>query len=148
VRNLVRKPLLLTILGAFAAVGIIFSISLPDRRPARIIMPVGAVDHIEANAGKGKVYNTYSFGGYLIFRGIPTFVDGRTDQLFGGDFLTKLYRTLKGTGREFLQLLDNHQVSLALVRPNSAEAHRLEESPRWRLAYADDVAVLYERVPK
>jgi hypothetical protein len=148
VRNLVRKPLLLAILGAFAAVGIIFSISLPDRRPARIIMPVGAVDHIEANAGKGKVYNTYSFGGYLIFRGIPTFVDGRTDQLFGGDFLTKLYRTLKGTGREFLQLLDDHQVSLALVRPNSAEAHRLEESRRWRLAYADDVAVLYERVPK
>ena len=79
VRNLVRRPLLLAILGAFAAVGIILSISIPDRRPPRVFMPVGAVDHIEANAAKGNVYNDYSFGGYLIFRGIPTFVDGRSE---------------------------------------------------------------------
>jgi hypothetical protein len=111
-------------------------------------MPVGAVDHIEANAAKGNVYNDYSFGGYLIFRGIPTFVDGRSDQLFLGGFLTRLASTLKGTGREFLQLLDEHQISLALVRPNSADAQRLHESAAWRLAYADDVAVLYERIPK
>jgi hypothetical protein len=148
VQNLVRRPRLLAFLGAFAAVGMIFSIYIPDRRPARFITPVAAVDHIEANGGKGKVYNAYSFGGYLIFRGIPTFVDGRTDQLFTGGFLTKLYRSLDGTGREFLQLLDEHQVSLALVRPNSAEAERLAESSRWRLVYSDDVAILYERVPK
>ena len=148
VRNFVRRPLLLPIIGAFAALAIIFSIYLPDRRPASFNMPVIAVDHIEAKAGKDKVYNDYLFGGYLIFRGIPTFVDGRTDQLFTGGFLTKLNRTLKGTGREFLQLLDEHQISLALVRPNSADAQRLEESPTWRLVYADDIAVLYERVPK
>jgi hypothetical protein len=148
VRNLVRRPLLLAILGAFAAVGIVLSISIPERHPLRTIMPVGAVNHIEANAGKGNVYNDYSFGGYLIFRGIPTFIDGRSELVFGGDFLTKLYRTLAGTGREFLQLLDQHQVSLALVRPNSADAQRLEQSPAWRVAYADDIAVLYERVPK
>jgi hypothetical protein len=148
VRNLVRRPLLLATLGAFAAVAIVLSISIPDRRPPRIFMPVGAVDHIEANAGKGKVYNDYSFGGYLIFRGIPTFVDGRSELVFGGDFLTKLYRTLKGTGREFLQLLDEHQISLALVQPKSADAERLAESPGWRQVYADEVSILYERVPK
>jgi hypothetical protein len=148
VRNLARRPLLFAILGAFAAVGIVLSISLPDRYPLRIITPVRAVDHIEANAGKGKVYNDYLFGGYLIFRGIPTFVDGRSELVFGGDFLTKLYRTLKGTGREFLQLLDEHQISLALVQPNSADAQRLDESPAWRVAYADEISVLYERVPK
>ena len=148
VRNLVRRPLLLAILGAFAAIGIVLSISLPDRRPPSVIMPVGAVDQIEANAGKGKVYNDYLFGGYLIFRGIPTFIDGRSELVFGGDFLTKLHRTLKGTGREFRQLLDEHQISLALVRPNSADAQRLDESPGWRVAYADEISVLYERVPK
>jgi hypothetical protein len=148
VRDLVRRRLLSAILGAFAAVGIVLSISLPDRRPARFITPVAAVDHIEAKAVKGKVYNDYLFGGYLIFRGIPTFVDGRTDQLFTGGFLTTLNRALRGTGREFLQLLDEHQVLLALVRPNSSAAERLEEAPGWRLAYADEIAVLYERVPK
>jgi hypothetical protein len=30
----------------------------------------------------GLVDNPFDFGGYLIFRGIKTFIDGRTDQLF------------------------------------------------------------------
>jgi hypothetical protein len=33
----------------------------------------------------GPVFNDYDLGGYLIFRGIPTFIDGRTLP-FGKDF--------------------------------------------------------------
>src|SRR6202030_771976 len=47
-----------------------------DMRPALHNTPAAAV----ANAGladAGPVLNDYSFGGYLIFAGIPTFIDGR-----------------------------------------------------------------------
>src|SRR5258706_15220657 len=46
------------------------------------ISPEGSVDYIFAHNLHGNIYNWYDFGGYLIFSGLPTFIDGRTDQRF------------------------------------------------------------------
>ena len=37
---------------------------------------------------KGRVFNHYGYGGYLISAGIPTFIDGR-GELYGGDFIKR-----------------------------------------------------------
>ena len=131
------------ILLGVVAVG---SVYLPERSPLRLITPAGAVDYLQRSGATGKVYNEYGFGGYLIFRGIPTFVDGRADQLFGGGFLDTLFSSLEGPKEEFLKLLDRYHISIAIVRPNSPETMRLDDAPGWRRAYADDVSVLYQRV--
>jgi len=91
------------------------------------------------------VYNDFSFGGYLVFRGVKTFIDGRTEQLFGGGFLSRTFESPNKPNDEFLELLDEYKVSSALVRPESSEALRLDRAPSWGRQYADDVAVVYQR---
>ena len=119
---------------------------LPERTLPPAIAPVAAVDYLGARAKEGKIYNDYLFGGYLIFRGIPTFIDGRSDQLFAGGFLGDLYRTLDGSARDFRALLDRHEIRFALVRAEDTRRPRLDEGEGWRQLYADDAAILYERV--
>ena len=53
--------------------------------------------------------NDYSFGGYLIFAGIPTFIDGR-GELYGGPFINRYNRAvaLVDLG-DFLKLLDEYK---------------------------------------
>ena len=75
----------LAVLGAMiVATGLVL---IRDVRPAPRNTPAAAV----ASAGlakAGPVLNDYSFGGYLIFAGIPTFIDGR-GELFGGQFIER-----------------------------------------------------------
>lgn len=40
--------------------------------------PVKAVDWLEENNAE-RIFNRYNWGGYLIYRGIPVFIDGRAD---------------------------------------------------------------------
>jgi hypothetical protein len=145
--RLSRKPAWLLLLLIIAVAGAYASVRFPEREPLRIITPARAVDYIKEHDGDKILYNDYLFGGYLIFRGIPTFVDGRSDQLFGGGFLDGLYSSLEAPTAEFRRLLHKYRISLALVRPNSAETMRLDEATGWRRVYADDVAVVYERAP-
>jgi hypothetical protein len=120
--------------------------STPVIRPRESIHPVAAVDYILRTDPFGRVYNDFSFGGYLLFRGVKTFIDGRTDQLFRGGFLSRTFESPNKSNAEFLQLLDEYQVSSALVRPESSQALKLDRAPSWQRQYADDVAVVYQRV--
>jgi hypothetical protein len=113
--------------------------------PRESIHPVAAVDYIVRTDASGRVYNDFSFGGYLIFRGIKTFIDGRTDQLFGGGFLSRTFDSPNKPNDAFLELLDEYKVSSALVRPESAEALKLDKTRSWQRQYADDIAVVYQR---
>ena len=146
VLTVAAKPLLRLIAIVAAIVGVAASALLPTRDLPSAMVPIAAVDHLGTRAKEGKVYNDYGFGGYLIFRGIPTFVDGRSDQLFGGGFLGELNRTLDGPARDFRALLDRYEIRFALVRPKTRDAYALDEGEGWRRLYADDAAILYERV--
>ena len=92
----------------------------------------------------GNIYNPYNFGGYLIFRGIKTFVDGRTDQLFTGGFATRLYDAVDENPRKFIGYLMAYNVSIAIVVPNSREAQELSSAAGWQKVYSDDVSELFQ----
>ena len=113
--------------------------------PHEAIYPVSAVDYIVRTDPSGRVYNDFSFGGYLIFRGVKTFIDGRSEHLFGGGFLSRTFDSPNKPNDEFLELLDEYKVSSALVRPQSAQALKLDRTPAWQRQYADDIAVVYQR---
>jgi hypothetical protein len=129
--------LLLAIL-AFGFVG-------PSISPPSSITPAGAVDYMVREKLQGNIYNYFGFGGYLIFRGVKTFIDGRTDQLFVGPFLANLHRILGEEPDGFIPLLEKYDVSVALVRPQSIESQELERSGHWTKVYSDDISWLYER---
>lgn len=107
--------------------------------------PMAAIEAVK-NAGiKGPVYNAYSYGGYLIFSGIPVFIDGRAD-MYGDDFLEKYlvaYRRPEGGRLE--KLLAKYQVSWTLLQTNTAAAAQMDQLPGWQRFYADETAIVHIR---
>jgi hypothetical protein len=106
--------------------------------------PEAALRAAEAAGVSGPVYNDYDFGGFLIAHGVKTFVDGRTDQLFLGDFLPALTAALEDkTDLAFAALLRRYSVTWALVRTHSADAGHLARLPGWTMIHQDPVASVY-----
>jgi hypothetical protein len=123
----------------------IFALFGPRIVPAAMMMPTSAVDYMISNGLRDKVYNSYNFGGYLIFRGIKTFIDGRSDQLFQGGFIIHLYDIVDKHPREFISLLGEYKISTALVVPGSMESQELGRSPDWERVYFDKDSELYKK---
>jgi hypothetical protein len=117
----------------------------PTMAPRAEITPEGAVDYIYKHQLAGNIYNPLNFGGYLIFRGIKTFIDGRTDQLFLENFMTKLNETVDRNPVGFVPYLAGYNVVLAVVIPNSIDAQELERSADWQKVYSDSVSELFQR---
>ncbi|TFV35471.1 hypothetical protein E4K66_26560 [Bradyrhizobium frederickii] len=115
-----------------------------DVRPAPAITPEAAV--AQANLAKaGPVLNDYSFGGYLIFAGIPTFIDGR-GELYGGPFIERYNRALALIDLDdFLKLLDQYNIGATLLAPRTPAVAMLDRLPEWQRVYSDDVAVVHKR---
>lgn len=114
-------------------------------KPSRQISPERSVDYIFAHNLHGNIYNGYDFGGYLIFRRLPTFIDGRTDQLFGDGFATENRTIVSKRPREFIGYLDKYRISIGLVAPNSMESQEFRASSDWIGVYSDDISELFVR---
>jgi hypothetical protein len=137
--------LLLLILGA-GVFKVVYALN-----PARIdearrdSVPVEAARFLEAQRPPGPIFNSYNWGGYLIWaaRDYPVYVDGRTD-LYGDDLLTTYLDTaLAGAGWE--ENLDVAGINTVLVEVNSPLAQALELTQGWERAYQDELAAIYVR---
>jgi len=108
--------------------------------------PAAAVDYLEREGlATQRGYNTYAWGGYLIWRGLPVFVDGRAE-VYGNTFLSnylKTYRLAEG----WRAPLDQYEVTYVLVERSNPLATLLTVSQAWRESYADDVARVFVRAP-
>jgi len=91
----------------------------------------------------GPVLNSEGFGGYLIFRGVPTFIDGRAE-LFGEAFLNRYLAVEGGSEPALAAVLDAYGVTWSLMAPNQAATSRLD-ALGWQRVYADAVAVIHTR---
>lgn len=101
--------------------------------------PVTAVDYLEASGlADAHGYNSYNWGGYLIWRGVPVFVDGRAD-VYYDDFLL-FYLQAYEARRSWREPLAAYDVDYVLMERGSRLSNLLLASGEWRLAYEDDVA--------
>ncbi len=106
--------------------------------------PVAAVDWIESGPlADARGFNSYRFGGYLVWRGHEVFVDGRADVY--GDELLWLADDVADGGLGWDAVLDRYAVEYALIRPDTGLRSLLELSDGWTLGYEDDVAAVYVR---
>jgi len=107
--------------------------------------PKAALDFVR-NAGiTGNVFNNYNFGGYLIFKGIPTFIDGRLPP-HTDDFLKEYDDavTLADIKNPF-RLLDKYDVKWVLLLPSDPLVKALAASNLWNDVYSDKFAVVFVR---
>jgi hypothetical protein len=132
--------------AAFVAGMLLHQHPRPDARNA----PEAALHAAEVRGlTAGRVYNAYDFGGFLISKGIKTFIDGRSDQIFLGGFTKAVHSAADARDPgAFLALLDAYEVSWALVRTGSGEARHLDGAPRWAAIFADTDAQVFMRVPR
>ncbi len=136
-------------LGAAALLGAatVAAVMTVGYRPGQLITPAGAVEAIK-RVEAGPVLNSYNFGGYLVFAGVPPFIDGRTE-LYGGAFTARHHRAVTLADLDdFLKLLDQYGIGATLLTPGTPALALLDRLPEWRRLYADDVAVAHIRVPR
>ena len=103
----------------------------------------GAVNYLKANGVTGRMFNEPETGDELLaLSDRPVFADRRAD-LYGGSFMNDAERW----PARFRQLAEAYRFNYALIRNRRAvyPARVLDEDPDWRLAYADDEALVYLR---
>lgn len=109
------------------------------------VFPVAAVDYLESSGlSEQRGYNSYNWGGYLIWRGIPVFVDGRAD-VYGDEFL-HTYRLTYDLTNQWQRPLEDYDVEYVLVESSNSLGTLLDSSEDWQQVYSDDVAIIYLRV--
>ncbi|MDE2446408.1 MAG: hypothetical protein KGO94_09525 [Alphaproteobacteria bacterium] len=96
-----------------------------------------------ANHLDGPVFNEYRYGGSLIFHGIKTFVDGRAEQLFTGDFFPDYVNSGKHDGAKlFGQLVEKYKLTWSLLPIDDLRNGYLEQMG-WKKAYTDEKTAIY-----
>jgi hypothetical protein len=136
--------------AAAPAVALTFAIALgvslpllvrPIVRAEDAVTPASAVAAAARLGLSGRVFNSEGFGGYLVFRGIPTFIDGRIE-LFGDAFLACYLDAVNGDKSALRDLLDRWGVRWTLLAPDQAAVGLLDHLPGWRRVYTDAHAIL------
>lgn len=134
-------------LAAAVVLGLVATAAALDRRgvePPGAVAPAAAVRAAHDAGLSGGVFNSVRFGGYLMFLGIPTFVDGRAD-LFGDAFLARYVAAASALGEVLPNLLDQYAVGWTLLEPQSPAVSLLDHLPGWERVYADPYAVIHRR---
>jgi hypothetical protein len=119
-------------------------LAVPVTRADDDSTPVSAVAATPAAIARTHVLNDYSFGGYLIGRGLRPFIDSRAD-LYGDAFLEAYARIVRPDRRELAKVLDQRQIGWTLFKTGSPVADAMDEMPGWRRLYADRWAVVHVR---
>jgi hypothetical protein len=109
--------------------------------------PVAAVDYLRQHPLPGPMFNSYGFGGYLVWALGPehkVFIDGRGELYEDGGVLADyMHITLLKPGA--LSILRGYGIQACLLNRNEPFANVLAVVPDWELTYSDNVSVLFVR---
>ena len=132
--------------AAFLAFALLNTPHPPAGRPTRggsVGLPVRAAAFVEHQ--HGRVFSTYTWNDYLLYLGVPVFVDGRTDLYFGTGVLTT-YVNVQYLTVDPNTVFRRYDVRWVLWPPGTPVAIFLQHSPLWRIAYHDKDALVFEHV--
>ncbi len=107
-------------------------------------LPVRAANWIAQHQPVGPLFNSYNWGGYLLWRlgaEYPVFVDGRTD-VYDDQFLRN-FLAIVSVGPDYDQKLQDTGARLVVIEAGSVLDDFLARHPHWREAYRDELAVVY-----
>jgi len=109
-----------------------------DEEIVNATLPVKAAEFI-ANAGiTGKMFNTYGFGGYLIYRFYPTqkvFIDGRAD-MYGDAFFMEHLKII-GVKSGWEQAFNKYQIDYVITGRDEPLKQLLQARGDFKLVYED-----------
>jgi hypothetical protein len=131
-------------LAVFVAGLAISRLVVPVSRGDDAITPVSALAHVPPALAAQPVFNAYNFGGYLIFKGVRPFIDGRADMY--GDAFVKRYAAINGGDAAAVDAaLKQYGIAWTITQPHEGVVAALEKRPGWKRLYADKYAVVLAR---
>ena len=108
--------------------------------------PVHAIEYIqEQKLDQQNIYNSYNWGGYLIWKNIPVYIDGRAD-VYMDDFIGEYLLAYQLHG-DWRLPLEKYAVDYILIESHASFAALLTEAPEWHMIYEDDLAVIFTKRP-
>ena len=123
--------------------------------------PVKACDYILENIDieNMKIFNEYNYGSYMLFRGIPVFIDSRADLYtpefngvkgedgkYKGRDIFSDYINISNISTYYETKFDKYDITHVLIRKNSKLNMFLSrDEDTYKELYSDDNFVLYER---
>jgi hypothetical protein len=111
--------------------------------PSKEAYPVAAVDFAIQHQITGPVFNAYEFGGYLISRGIPVFIDGRAD-LYDAAILGPYLEGMRDGSTSVLDsLMRDYKITWVLIPPDSPARAYFASRGQWKNIYEDKVATIF-----
>ena len=113
--------------------------------PPEVTFAEKPIAFAKANHLNGPVFNEYIYGGSLIFHGFKTFIDGRAEQLFTGDFFPDYVNSSKHDGAKLFQdILERNHVTWTLLPANNPRNSFLEKMG-WKKVYSDENSTIFTR---
>lgn len=117
--------------------------------------PVAACDYIVNNIdlGRARFYNEYNYGSYLLYRGIPVFIDSRAD-LYAPEFSGKEddifmdFIDTSNIGRFYEDTMQKYGITHVITYKNSKMNMIIVDThdEKYKELYSDDNFVIYERI--
>lgn len=122
--------------------------------------PVAACDYIleNLNVNSIKIYNEYNYGSYMLYRGIPVFIDSRADLYtpefngtknekgkYEGRNIFSDYLSISNISTYYENKFEDYEITHVLIRKNSKLNMFLSRDDNYNKLYGDDNFVLYER---
>ena len=115
--------------------------------------PVEAADYILNNLDVNNIrlYNEYNYGSYLLFRGIPVFIDSRAD-LYSPEFNEGVniftdFLNISGVNNDKIEeTLDKYGIThLIMYKDAKLRTFIKQNTEKYTLLYEDDYFCIYER---
>lgn len=117
--------------------------------------PVQACDYILNNIdlGTAKFYNEYNYGSYMIYRGIPVFIDSRAD-LYAPEFSGKEedifmdFINVSSIGDFYEDIFEKYGITHAIMYKDAKISMIIDKTndENYKKIYEDDYFVIYERL--
>lgn len=104
------------------------------------IWPIDAVNHLENK----RTFNDYMWGGYLVYKDIPVFVDGRADVYWRDSDVFQDHRDATRFIKDPLEILDKYGVEQVIIESNEPLDFYLVRIG-WVEKYRDETAVIFLR---
>jgi hypothetical protein len=131
--------------GALAAVLAVGRMAVPVVRVDGEVTPLTALAQVPPALAMRPMLNNHDFGGYLIFKGVKPFIDGRSD-MYGDVQFRQFLQIRSGDRPSFDAAVRRYGIAWTLLQPGEPLVAVLDATPGWRRLYADRWAVVHERV--
>jgi hypothetical protein len=139
-----NRALVLIFAGAAAIQSTPFLLPAENQAATAAFFPVAAAQTLDESGIHGSLFNSYNFGGYLIWStpDHPVFIDGRAD--LHGDQHIRAWFSAVSAEEGWQAAFDRYDIEVVLIEPHWPLVAELIEGG-WVIIFEDDIAVILTR---